>query len=250
MRRRPQTTRPSLRALVASTSLAILVSSGIFSIQPARPVAAGTAETMEASILGWINAARVDRGLAGLRVDSRVTDLAGDRAATLAAKDELSHDAAGCLSCQLSDRGIAWNLFGETLASNSWPWGGESARVVFESWRDSPSHWDILMNPQFDTVGVGVGLAGSGATYASAILIDAPGSTAPAPTAAPKPKPAATPRPATAPAVTPAPAPSPVPTSPRALAPPPRQALSPTVDWAPRQPPSPRLRMRAGWTDH
>jgi uncharacterized protein YkwD len=165
---------------------------------------------MEASILGWINDARAQRGLATLRADSRLVDLAGDRAATLAAKDVLSHDAAGCLSCQLSDRGIASDLSAEVLAANSWSWGDESARVVFESWRDSGSHWDILMNPQFDSIGVGVGQAASGATYASAVLIDAPGAVA---NPTPPPKPAATPRPTPPPTPTPTPAPTPQPVS-------------------------------------
>jgi uncharacterized protein YkwD len=192
--------------------LALAVASGLVPLRAAAPVAAGTAETMEASILGWINDARAQRGIPTLRVDARLADLAGDRAATLASKDQLSHDAAGCLSCQLETRGVAWNLYGEVLASNSWPWGSESARVVYESWRDSASHWDILMNPQFDSIGVGVGRAANGTTYASAVLIDAPGTAtnptpAPKPAATPRPTPRATPRPTPAP--TPAPTPEP-----------------------------------------
>ncbi len=173
------------------------------------PVAAGTAETMEASVLGWVNDARTRLGLGRLRADGRVTDLAGDRAAVLASKDRLSHDAAGCLSCQLSDRGIGWNLYGEILASNSWPWGGESARIVFESWRDSADHWDILMNPRMDAIGVGVALrSANGATYASAVLIDATGTIA---AVTPRPAPASTPRPTPRPTVRPTPAPTPAP---------------------------------------
>jgi len=226
------------RSIVAALALAVVVTTGLVPLRPIAPVAAGTAESMEASILGWINDARVQRGLGSLRADSRVADLAGDRAARLAAEQELSHDTAGCLSCQLADRGIAWDLYGETLASNSWPWGEESARVTFESWRDSSSHWDILMTPQYDTIGVGVGLAADGVTYASAILIGAPGTTA---VSTPKPKPAATPRPAPAPTPPPTPAPtSAPPTAGRAQAPIPRQALSPTVDWIPH--PGPRTR--------
>ena len=209
MRRRPSAPRASRRAFLVAAALALAVASGLVPFRGAAPVAAGTAETMEASILGWINDARAQRGLATLRVDARLVDLSGDRAATLASKDQLSHDAAGCLSCQLSDRGIAWNLYGEVLASNSWPWGSESARVVFESWRDSSSHWDILMNPQFDSIGVGVAPAASGTTYASAVLIDAPG-TATNPT--PPPKPAATPRPTPRPTPRATPPPTPTPT--------------------------------------
>lgn len=196
--------------MLASAALALVVASGLVPFQAPRPALAGTAESMEASILGWINDARAQAGLPSLSSDPRLAGLAGDRAATLAASDQLSHDAAGCLSCQLASRGIAWDLYGEVLASNSWPWGGESARVVFESWRGSPSHWDILMNPQYDSIGVGVGLAASGVTYASAVLIDAPSGAA-QPT--PVPKPAATPRPTPRPTPPPTPAPTPEPVS-------------------------------------
>ena len=214
MRRRPPTApRPPLRAFVVAAGLALAVASGLVPFRGAAPVvAAGTAETMESSIAGWINDARAQGGLAALHLDARLVDLSGDRAATLASKDQLSHDAAGCLSCQLESRGIAWNLYGEVLASNSWQWGSESARVVFESWRDSASHWDIVMNPQFDSIGVGVAQAATGVTYASAVFIDAPGAganptPAPKPAATPRPTPRATPRPTPPP--TPAPTPEP-----------------------------------------
>src|SRR3990172_6340048 len=213
MRRRPPTApRPSPRALVVAAALALVLASGLVPFRGAHAVAAGTAETMVSSIAGWINDARAQRGLPALQLDARLVGLSGDRAATLASKDQLSHDVAGCLSCQLESRGIAWNLYGEVLASNSWPWGSESARVVFESWRDSTSHWDVLMNPQFDSIGVGVAQSATGVTYASAALIDVPGAgaaptLAPKPAATPRPTPRATPRPTPPP--TPAPTPEP-----------------------------------------
>ncbi|HEX5591167.1 MAG TPA: CAP domain-containing protein [Candidatus Limnocylindrales bacterium] len=204
---------------MVAAALAAALSSGLVPLRAAVPVAAGTAETMESSLLGWINDARAGLGLAALRLDAPLADLAGDRAAKLAATNTLSHDAAGCLKCQLGDRGIAWNLFGEALASNSWPWGPESARVVFESWRGSAPHWDILVGSQYDSIGIGVALAAGGTTYASAVLIDAPGPVAatpkpkPAPTPAPVPRatPRPTPRPTPAPTATPTATPAPTP---------------------------------------
>jgi uncharacterized protein YkwD len=208
MRRRPSSLRPTLRAILTATTLGLALATGLLPLRPAIPTAAGTAESMAASILSSINHARAQRGLASLQVDSRLSDLAGDRAATLASIEDLSHEAPGCLRCQIEDRGIAWNLFGEVLASNTWPWGAESARVIFESWRDSPSHWDILMGPDFDRIGVGVAQSATGGTYSSAVLVDAPGG-APAPT--PRPRPASTPRPAPRAEPPPTPAPTPAP---------------------------------------
>jgi uncharacterized protein YkwD len=201
--------RSSPRSALLAGALALVLATGLLPMLEPPPVVAGTAETMEASILTWVNAARAERGLGGLRTVSGLAGVAGSRASTLASIDQLSHEIAGCLRCQLDDRGIAWKLFGEVLASNNWPWGSQSARVVFESWRDSAEHWDILMNPKMDSIGVGVAQhVANGVTYATAVLIDAPGSTV---VATPKPAPAATARPAPRATPTPTPAPTPVP---------------------------------------
>ena len=154
---------------------AALLTTGLTPIRPAMPVAASTAQTMAADLLSWINTARAKHGLGKLRTSSVLYSLASKRAATLASKNALSHDAAGCLTCQLKSLGVSYNLMGEVLASNNWPWGEESASVVFSSWRNSPTHWDILMGSRFDTIGIGVAKSSNGTTYASAILIDAPG---------------------------------------------------------------------------
>ena len=213
MPRRLTTRRSPLRSTFLAGAVALALASGFGSLATPRPVAAGTAETMEASILRWVNDARAAEGLGRLRADGGLGALAGDRAAALASVDRLSHEAAGCLRCQLSDRGVSWDLFGEVLASNDWPWGGESARIVFESWQGSPVHWDILMNPQMDVIGVGVARTAGAVIYASAVLVDGAGSPA-APT--PRPRPAATPKPAARPAPLTAPAPEPTRAAPTA----------------------------------
>lgn len=191
-RRQRSPSAPGWTIVIAAALIAVLLP-----LAAPHRVEAGTAETMEASILGWINSARSSRGLGLLRDDPRLSGLAGDRVAAMAAQDTMSHDVAGCLSCQLTDRGIAWNEYGEVLALNSWPWGQASAKVVFESWRDSPTHWDILMSTTLDSIGIGVAESSAGVTYASGVLIDAPGASAI------KPKPKTTPRPTTPPLAAP-----------------------------------------------
>jgi uncharacterized protein YkwD len=160
--------------LLAVFASAVLLS-GLTPVRPATPVAASTAQTMAADLLSWINTARAKHGLGKLRTSSVLYSLASKRASTLASKNALSHDAAGCLTCQLKSLGVSYNLMGEVLASNNYTWGTQSASVVFSSWRNSPMHWDILMGKGFDTIGIGIARSSNGTTYASAILIDAPG---------------------------------------------------------------------------
>jgi len=190
-----------MRATSLAALAAVVLLTGLTPIRPAAPAAASTAQTMAAELLSWINSARAKRGLGTVRASSSLYSLASKRAATLASKNALSHDAAGCLTCQLRSLGISYNLMGEVLASNNYPWGEESASVVFSSWRNSPMHWDILMGKTFDTIGIGVARSSNGTTYASAILIDAPGASATKATATRTvtKKPAATPAPAAPP---------------------------------------------------
>lgn len=209
MRRRALASWPFPRALILAVMVSAVLSTGLVPIRNAEPVRAGTAETMESALLGWINNARASRGLPKLRVSAALTNLAGDRITVLASKNQLSHSLPGCLSCQLNDRGIAWKLEGEVLASNTWAWGLESARVAFDGWKGSPAHWAILMGAKFDTIGIGVAKSSSGTTYAGAVLIDAPGYVG----TVPKPKPAPTVQKAPAPTPTPTPDDLPGPTS-------------------------------------
>ena len=173
--------RPAPRILVLALLAAALLTTGLTPLRGATPARASTATTMAGQILSKINAARQGHGLGAVRVDSRLTGLASQRATTLAGLGVLSHDAAGCLTCQLAGLGVSYSFMGEVLASNSYPWGSGSASVIFSSWQGSPEHWDILMTARVDSIGIAVAESPSGSTYASAVLIDAPGVTSVAP---------------------------------------------------------------------
>src|SRR5688572_28336423 len=69
------------------------------------PVQAGTASTMEADLLRWVNAARTRKGIPALRLKSGLVDLAGDRAAWMASNNSMEHTK--CLTCKLDRRGIS-----------------------------------------------------------------------------------------------------------------------------------------------
>jgi uncharacterized protein YkwD len=161
------------RAYLVAALLAIVVTTGLLPIRPASPVAAGTAETMEAKLLAWVNNARKDSGLVPLRLHAGLAGLAGDRAATLASKDLLSHSAAGCLSCQLGSRNIQWYGFGEAIGWTTYPWGDQAAASLFSAWRNSPGHWALLMSAKYNYVGIGVAYRSSGRkTYGSIVLTE------------------------------------------------------------------------------
>lgn len=145
-------------------------------------VSAVTTTTLEYRILGWINQARVERHLVPLRADSRVWDLAGDRSAVMASRNVLSHTVAGYVGTQLASRGIKWYRWGEAIAYTNRPAGTYATADLFAQWKNSKPHWDLLMSPNFNYIGIGIGMAyrsGTGRTFGDMILIDGPDRTGP-----------------------------------------------------------------------
>jgi uncharacterized protein YkwD len=170
----------SRRTFIVAAALALALGSGFAPMRPAAPVLAGTAETMEATILALVNAQRASRGLVPLRYHAKLTTLAGDRVAVLASKGVLSHTVPGCLKCQLGERGIQWFSFGEVLASTSRDWGDAAARSLVDAWKGSPGHWAILMSSAFNYLGVGVAYRSStGMSYGGIVVSESKDQTSP-----------------------------------------------------------------------
>ena len=159
-------TRPSILLAAAFAALIALAAGPVAHPAPAN---AGTAATMEAKLVSWINNARENRGRAPLRVGARLTDLAGDRAAYMARTGRLEHPS--CLSCMLRNRDIRFSTCSETIAFSGYPWGYEAARSIFRAWRTSSLHWSILMSRSYTRIGMGVAYRSSNkTTWASAIV--------------------------------------------------------------------------------
>ena len=134
---------------------------------------ASTASNMESQILGWMNRDRVAAGLVAYRRDSALAYVAGKRAARMAAKNYLSHSAAGpSLGYELSQNGIQWYTWGEAIGASSYPWGSQAASNLYRMWRASAPHRALLMSTGFNYVGVGVARASNGKTYASIVFTD------------------------------------------------------------------------------
>jgi uncharacterized protein YkwD len=178
--RRTPAAIPAFGRLFLAVVVSTIVLGGYTAIAAPREVQAGTAETMESSIVGWINASRVKLGLRVLRVHSGLTILAGNRAATMASTGVLSHTISGCLSCQLTARGIQWFMDGEVIAENTYTWGNQSALALFNWWKGSPEHWSLLMSQTFNYLGVGVAYRSSNRmTFGSVVLTESVDQTAP-----------------------------------------------------------------------
>ena len=163
---RSRSARPSL---VLAAFIAALAALTVGPAAHPTEVRAGTASNMESKILGWINDARENRGLRPLRVTDKLRNLAGDRATTLARSGDLEHP--DCLSCLLRNRDISFDLCGEVIAMTTYEWGHDAARSIFESWRGSKFHWDLLMSRKYKRIGLGVAYRSQdGSTWGAGVL--------------------------------------------------------------------------------
>lgn len=164
--------------LALLASLAALVAVGVGPLAHPSPVAAATAETMEANLLSWTNAERAKRGLVPLRLLSSLVTYSGGRATTLASTGALGHPS--CLSCELSARSIQSYSSGEAVAYTTWPWGDQAAQSIFNGWKGSSGHWALLMSNRFNYVGFGVAYRSAGASsWAAAVLTESLDQTTP-----------------------------------------------------------------------
>jgi len=161
-------------------AVAFVLGAGMLAFEPPPAAAGPTASQLEASLLTMINRARAGRNLRPLYRDARVADLARDRASTLAAKNVLSHSAAGNLGAQLENRRIQWYMFGENLG---WAtgWGSATISRLFSMWKNSSSHWRLLMSDRFNYIGVGLAYrSSSNVSYGSIVLTESIDHTRPA----------------------------------------------------------------------
>lgn len=169
VRRAPRTPSSIARVAIAGLVLAL----GLAVVGPVAnpaPVNAGTAEYMEGLLLKWVNAARERRGVAPLKAGWRLMDLAGDRAAEMAAAGRIWHPS--CLACLLRKRSVSFTRCAEVVAWTGYPWGYEAARSIFQWWKGSSAHWGILMSRAYTRVGFGVAYRSRDrTTYAAGILV-------------------------------------------------------------------------------
>lgn len=175
------------RARVLARAFVSLLALGAIAATPATSAAAdrcpgatsvpasGTQDDASAAIVCLVNAEREQRGLHRLHGDRRLHAVAVRQATDMVRRSYFSHVTPG--GSDFGDRvraagygrGHSWHA-GETLA-----WGTQSRAtpaVIVEEWLASPHHRDILLDPQYRELAVGVAPGApkrgvAGATYAA-----------------------------------------------------------------------------------
>lgn len=104
-------------------------------------------------ILRITNGYRKEGGLEPFTLNTKLTEIANVRAEELAWSGKHSHyrpDGSHCFSI-FRENGFNSGLAGENIG-----WGFASPEAVCQAWKDSPTHYENIMNPQFTQIGIGV----------------------------------------------------------------------------------------------
>ena len=161
--------RPARSSILLAAALVAALGFAVGPVAHPAPARAVTASYVEDLIVKWVNRARANRGIKPLRVGSALTQLAGNRATTLARTEKLAHPS--CLACMFRAYGIAFRYCGEVVGMTSYPWGWDAARSIYLGWKHSSMHWSLLMSRHMKRIGVGVAYRSSDrTTWAAADL--------------------------------------------------------------------------------
>jgi hypothetical protein len=163
------------RAGLAVSLVLLVLTVGSLVALPAA--SAGTAHD-EQQFVQLINQARANVGLPALVVDSQLTTGARSWSTTMAQNDQLAH------SPNMADGLTAsWTVLGENVGVS----GSHDIQQLFQAFLDSPSHYQNVVDPRFQYLGVGVVHSANGKLWTTHRFMAAssPPPTAPPTTAAP-----------------------------------------------------------------
>src|SRR5947209_16389592 len=186
---------PTRRRLVAGAVAAVL---GVALAFAAAPPARADSNVDEAQFFADLNAVRARNGVPPLATDGQLVSVARAWSAQMAGPAGLSHNPD--LGSQVSN----WRTLGENVGT-----GGDVASIE-AALEASPHHFENMVDPAFNYVGIGVVEAG-GAVWVTEDFKQAKSGSLPstqAPAAAPKPAPRPAPPKPSAPAPSRTPAPS------------------------------------------
>ena len=115
---------------------------------------ASATDAAEVDVLARLNILRASVGAAPLAVDPALSDVAHRWAATMASTGVFVHNPGLASEAPAGYRTVAENI--------AW---GTDINLIDTKLRDSPPHFENMVNPTFDRVGVGVVETGDGRIY-------------------------------------------------------------------------------------
>ena len=125
-------------------------------------IAVPSTATMEDELLQALKAERVASHLPPVRLSPELVALAREHSAEMARRNVLSHESASGKSYaqRLTDAGVGFVASGENVGRGN----TFLTKLIHQAFMDSPAHRENILNPEFDSVGIGVAIR-NGDTY-------------------------------------------------------------------------------------
>jgi uncharacterized protein YkwD len=168
------TRAPYLRLLPA-----LLVAALALSLAPAPALAVQAPTEPEARVLSLVNQARAEMGRVPLYWDDRLADIAQERSDYMASSGTFGHLSSSEMGALFEAHKIIWYYRAEVLVKGTPRTPMESAEEAFVTWKGSSSHWNLLMETEFNYAAFGVTRAADGWYYWTGLLLKGPDRTAP-----------------------------------------------------------------------
>lgn len=129
---------------------------------PTSTPAVSGLSAVEMEVVRLVNVERQKEGLAPFTASSELSNVARKKSEDMATNNYFGHTSPtyGSSSNMMKTFGIKFNMTGENIAK-----GQLSAQSVVKGWMNSPGHRDNIMNPRFNTIGVGFYQSGNGANH-------------------------------------------------------------------------------------
>lgn len=174
---------------LALALLAVVTVGATLTLPAASPASASTTiEAAEARLVELLQQDRASRGLPPVSVDPRLMSIARARSVDMATKHYFSHTQPDgqTATSMIKAAGIAWERIGEIIAYNTTSDLIASAAGANTQWLNSSGHYAIITQPAYNHIGVGLAIDSSnGRRVWTAIWLDAPAGTVPAPEPSP-----------------------------------------------------------------
>ncbi len=118
--------------------------------------------SMTSQVVSLVNKERAKQGLAALRSDSKLAELAQQKAKDMAENQYFSHISPtyGSAFDMLKAAGYTYKSAGENIAM-----GQKSAAAVMDGWMNSSGHRANILNTGYEKVGVGYAVSREGTPY-------------------------------------------------------------------------------------
>ncbi|HET8628237.1 MAG TPA: CAP domain-containing protein, partial [Thermomicrobiales bacterium] len=137
------------------------------------PAPAGPAlDGYEQQVLATLMDARRAAGVPAPQLDATLVGLARQRSADMATRNYFSHYSpdGSTIFTLLNASGTPWSYAGETIARNNYP-SAQSAGVAAQALLNSPPHRAVILDPQYNFVGIGDAVDANGMHYYTVVFV-------------------------------------------------------------------------------